>query len=62
VQKRLKLSKTDQTKYELTRREEEEEEEEKKKKKKMVLELVVRVIVMMRTAKYVALGFWSRWW
>jgi hypothetical protein len=60
VQKRLKLSKTDQTKYELTRREEEEEEE--KKKKKMVLELVVRVIVMMRTAKYVALGFWSRWW
>jgi hypothetical protein len=28
VQKRLKLSKTDQTKYELTRREEEEEEEE----------------------------------
>ena len=60
MQKRLKLSKTDQTKYELTRREEEEEEE--KKKKKMVLELVVRVIVMMRTAKYVALGFWSRWW
>jgi hypothetical protein len=28
VQKRLKLSKTDQTKYELTRREEEEEEED----------------------------------